>query len=304
MYCPNCGQSFPEGTAFCGICGAPLVKDPRRKKEKKKGSFGKGLFLGLLIMALVLGSVSLVFFFVNRPAASRRGWKTPEAAAEAFFAAAKQGDVEGMLRTFAFEEAEDHLDLDSWFEQGGNLNRKHIVRVPGDSDLLRACNGADHRSEVLLDLQTSYFYLAAPEIYSPACGTISVVDYPPQAVVCETQEDLDALFRAEDIAEQLSTIEVRKIWSFDDVPEKAAKGLERSWKRFNKYYKALLHPEGLKDVFVEFEINGETCYQELVLVCFDGKWYNLSCRGAFGIRLHSCSFQGALVPEKFLETDR
>ena len=28
MLCPNCGNQIPDGSKFCGACGAPLGEEP------------------------------------------------------------------------------------------------------------------------------------------------------------------------------------------------------------------------------------------------------------------------------------
>ncbi len=36
MFCPNCGNQLPDGSAFCGNCGAPV--DPRSNPQQPQGN--------------------------------------------------------------------------------------------------------------------------------------------------------------------------------------------------------------------------------------------------------------------------
>ena len=66
MKCRNCGATYPDGTAYCEICGNPLSAEPVQQEKKKVnlGGFGpKNLLLilvGVAVLVMFLGHVSLV----------------------------------------------------------------------------------------------------------------------------------------------------------------------------------------------------------------------------------------------------
>ena len=62
--CMKCGGQIPEGMAFCGICGNPVVQEPVTETvlpRVSKGTKAKGFIgMGLSIYALEMGIAGLI----------------------------------------------------------------------------------------------------------------------------------------------------------------------------------------------------------------------------------------------------
>lgn len=78
MFCPNCGAQVPDGSAFCGSCGARLGGAPQAPqqsvyqqapqqtaKQKKKISKGKVALIAVAAVAVVAVLGMLVNYFAG-----------------------------------------------------------------------------------------------------------------------------------------------------------------------------------------------------------------------------------------------
>ena len=271
MYCPNCNRSFPEGTAFCGTCGAPLVKDP---KKKKKASFGKGLLCGLLIMAVIGGAVLGALWFAGRPAP--RGYRTQEEAARAYMEAAAAGDPDRLLDTFALEEYTEHYDFEQLLQawravsiQSGNY--------PPDSAWGRALMTEQRRCWVLQQLKDLYGMTQLPEWEEPG----SLVNMTGRNEEYGSVENYMKEMQFDDLPKLLSAMKVTGICTCEEYWGEDASSEFSDFCRETvvKFSPELSGYDALSSVLIAYTFDGEPCCQELTQVCFDGRWYNLKPGG-------------------------
>ena len=62
MRCRKCGAENPEGSRFCGTCGAPMEEAPRKDPEKRKKK--RGWIAAVVIIAAV--GVMIAAFLIVR----------------------------------------------------------------------------------------------------------------------------------------------------------------------------------------------------------------------------------------------
>lgn len=260
MYCPKCKRSWPEGVAFCGTCGAPLVQEPK----KKKGGYWKGLLCGLLIMAVIGGAAVGIAYFAARPASetAAHGYDTPEKAVYAYFDAMKAGDVEGMLDTFVSDEFLKHYDLDLWAK---NYHApRDFIYLPADNDLAFSLNLQLVRRHALRNIIEAYIYDLYPDMTTDGL----------------TGSEIEAYFEqlsAEDMMDRLATIEIKNMYSVDEINDCMRLGNKKHpFGKHYEYVQDLYGFEDYSDYLIAFEMDGETFYRVLAQGCYNGKWYNLT----------------------------
>ena len=259
MYCPKCKKEMPDGMKFCGVCGTPLV-DPPKKKKKKKG-FWTGLLCGLLIMAVIGGILQLIFLFRGDRVS---GYDTPEEAAEAYFKAAKKGNPEAMIDTFAMEPYVENYDLEAQCDHLGIYSFNTPQLFPNENDYLTGLNLEKRRSCILTSLATMYLNLCLPDQE----GKPVAFDGKPYNTPQELIEDL----KKEDFEKNRKHLEVLEIQSIEYYIPKIDH-LEEGRDIIKENNKKVLHCEDSTELMVKFSFGGETWYQDMSLVSYDGEWY-------------------------------
>ena len=63
MYCKKCGKKLPDGSKFCGVCGAKqdsqIVQQSLKSKELKRSQYGLKtpiLLIGIFIVTKIAGA--------------------------------------------------------------------------------------------------------------------------------------------------------------------------------------------------------------------------------------------------------
>ena len=55
MFCKKCGNELEGNEKFCPSCGEPVIKEPKKKPEKKEKHW-KGLILAVCLLASGIGT--------------------------------------------------------------------------------------------------------------------------------------------------------------------------------------------------------------------------------------------------------
>lgn len=269
MYCPNCKIFFPDEPGFCGFCGAPLIENPERVN---KWDFVRGILCGLLIVAVIGGAVLGVLALQNLEISAPRGCGSPEAAVSAYFDAAKAGDAEGMLNTFSLQEYADHMVPEK-------APGKEAPSEAGSS-LLRSRNADLRRSTLLRQLETICLYTALPDLGRDGAVIGGQTSASGDRTPYKTPEAFIKQLEGSDVLKQLSSIKVRKILCTEDLHLEKNSPLDRQIRRSFREYAAQTRGDEFKEYLVEYEIGGKTCYRDMVVVRYGGKWYNYQPCGA------------------------
>lgn len=265
MYCPKCKKHMPEGMRFCGICGTPLVEEPKKKEKKKKGFF-TGLLCGLLIMALIGG----IFYLVTLFTGSSRGYRTPEDAALAYFEAAGKGDAEAMVDTFALEEFTDHYDLAAACDYMGRYQAGGAQSLPNTFDYLKTLNLEKRRSDVIQSFTYMYLSFVLPDKKN--------LYIPMQDGNFENGRDFVKTLNIRGLEEKLSSMEVANVRRVKDLYSLNGR-FELGWTNYRENTMKYLKCEDMEELLAELRVDGKTYYQDIVLAKIDGKWYNLQLGG-------------------------
>lgn len=72
MYCKKCGKKLPDGSKFCGVCGAKqdsqMVRQSLERKELKKSQYGLKEPIVLICIFIVIGILGWSGYkYINRP---------------------------------------------------------------------------------------------------------------------------------------------------------------------------------------------------------------------------------------------
>ena len=112
-FCVRCGAPLQEGAAFCGACGADQNPAPQPPKPKKKTA--RWLAAAAAVLAVCVGAFFLLknMHGTNRIAAA----DTPQEALEQYYEAAVKGDAHSAyaaagidLDAYAYEMAQERFD--------------------------------------------------------------------------------------------------------------------------------------------------------------------------------------------------
>ena len=109
--CIKCGTSVDESAKFCPSCGTRIKKKP--KKNTKGIIF---LLFGILIGAVTACTLMILLNNPKKTKMEGAGYKTPEDAVMAYAEYLKNGDMEGMISTFAVESYVEHFDMRAHLE--------------------------------------------------------------------------------------------------------------------------------------------------------------------------------------------
>ena len=273
MYCPNCKKEYPKGTAFCGTCGSPLIEKP--KKPKKKRPFLKGLLCGLLIMAVLAGTLGAVLHFTG--GSGSRGCGSPEDAVKAFMKAAKAGDMEAMLDTFAMEEYVENFDLAEYSEWIKIVTYSVPEILPGTNEFFRGITVERRRGYIANKLTSSYLNRRFPE----QNGKPFSIGGRPGAY--SSGSDLVKALDTEDLMEILDSIKVREIIPGEEIyREMKKKGIEENREKQAERDRKFLGCDETTEYVVKFDMDGETWYLNLSLVKYGSRWFIKDIGGMLG----------------------
>ena len=219
------------------------------------------------------------------------GYESPEEAVAAYLEAMKNGDVAGMLATFAIESYVENADAQAslWrirvFMPGNSA-----LPLGGDYQLQTAA--AKRYAELANMLYYQWLALSWPEEYG---------EFGAQAVTFQDEAAVEA-FRADlaanDVAPLLETLEL-----IDFIP---AQNFNENYLSQNSLRTRAAQAAGygcdaMSDVVARLSIGGETWYQCMQCARYDGRWYNIAFSGNIGAMLGMDSYSAGLAPASAIE---
>ena len=137
-FCVRCGAPLPEGAAFCGACGADQNAAPQPPKPKKKTA--RWLAAAAAVLAVCVGAV---FLLKNAHGAKRfSAADTPQEALEQFYEAMFAGDAE---RAFAAAGVDLNAYASVWAEKQYDAYTEDY----SDSDAALSSAIQDYRAELI-----------------------------------------------------------------------------------------------------------------------------------------------------------
>ena len=200
------------------------------------------------------------------------GYESPEGAVAAYLEAMRNGDVAGMLSTFAIETYVENADAQAslWrvraFMPSGNA-----MPLGGEYQLPTAA--ATRYAELANALYYQWLALSWPEGYG---------EFAVQAVMFQDEAEVEA-FRAalaeNDISPLLADLE---LVGFAAPAERSNTYLSRINLQNLGQQVAAYGCDAMSDVVARLSIGGEEWYQCMQCACYDGRWYNIALNGNIG----------------------
>ncbi len=331
MYCPACGRSLRPEDLFCPQCGTRRPEDaaaptpaetvpvmggrpealpaqfpfptaadavpapaaPKRKGGKGLQSFWPGLVVGLVIVALLFGLLSLTGFLL--PGRTRsfteariegRGFNSGEEALLALAKAMKKMDTDKMISCYAVESFAENFRYDDYYAYYDmNPNYLTTAYYPEDSRF-----GADHNRLVRLGTvctEAGLPFVAAANGYfeNEMCPRNESTTHEYYRVYADRMKNADFTFS--DYSKALGGKDVKKTFSkmelvgkpFDITKARSKMFTEderrERYRQRNRQQAEAIGADEIRDYGVAVRIGGCDGYLTVQTVCYDGRWYIL-----------------------------
>lgn len=213
------------------------------------------------------------------------GFGSAEEAVTAYLEAMKNGDLEGMLATFAIETYVAEMDAQADLARMGVFQPSYGMRLPLGGDYQRQVAVAVRYGQLAESLASQWMLYSWPEGYA-AFGDESIAfqeDGDAEAFLTELAEN-DAAARWQEM-EVVGFVEPELMSTqYSDGAESRAR-------------QAASHGcDEIVSVVAKLDIGGEEWYQCMDAARYGEKWYNLSLVGYIGHLMGLSVYSGGLVP--------
>ena len=228
-----------------------------------------GLALGALLTALVMCIVLKTKSGETLKSVEGEGYESAEEAVTAYLNYLKEGNLEGVISTFAVESYVDNYDMDEYFEymqqfnpfiaNGGQMTTGFYF----DSDMARDLNIESRRAYILYNLHKQLM-----QIISHETDEEEIVETISDGRLYTFDEDsCKSVMKFLSTDPELDSIDIGNFLEHEDfgLPDD---GIKRTMKSLKKRWGA-----DVEQVIVELEIADEDYTLFMLCVCYDGKWY-------------------------------
>ena len=213
------------------------------------------------------------------------GYDSPEEAVTAYLEALKDGDVEGMLATFAIETYVAEMDAQAYLERLGAFQPTTGI-MPLGGDYKRQAAVAARYGQLAESLAYQWMLYSWPEGYEEfGHAVILREDGAVEAFLAGLAEnDAAARWQEMEIVEFVEPAELSDLY----LSERNQHNIARQVASYGC--------DELVTVAVKLDIGGEEWYQCMNVARYGEKWYNLSLSGNIGILLAMSSYAAGLAP--------
>lgn len=301
-YCVNCGTEIGNNIKFCPNCGAAVVSEKLKNPKGKIIFLFFGLLLGVTITGLALFSLGLIKF-ENRNTLEGNGYDTPEEAVIAYTEFLKEGDIDGIISTFAVESYIENYDVEEHLEYrnslllmtGNEFSRWQPVTC--DSEQSRIVNLEGRRSYISNQVFLEYLQSDLNNIDEDTYSVLkSGINNP---TVLNNDFSIDDAMSFLDNDPKFNTLVVGDTLENADIWDDPS-GMTEDYK---KRYKKILGAEDIESVCLSVEIDGEDYVLFMEAVCYNGKWYNLKMNNLISLYLGVDNISGGLKRSDELNLD-
>ena len=213
------------------------------------------------------------------------GFGSAEEAVTAYLEAMKNGDLEGMLATFAIETYVAEMDAQADLARMGVFQPSYGMRLPLGGDYQRQVAVAVRYGQLAESLASQWMLYSWPEGYAAFDGASVALseDGAVEAFLTNLAEN-DAAARWQEM-EVVGFVEPELMSTqYSDGAESRAR-------------QAASHGcDEIVSVVAKLDIGGEEWYQCMDVACYGGKWYNLSFVGYIGHLMGLSVYSGGLAP--------
>ncbi len=272
--------------------------------EVQKKGLGKGIFLliGLTVGVVLTCLLMAVVMTMNSKKAPAKvegaGYDSAEEAVDAYLNFLKEGDLEGVISTFAVESYADNYDMEAYFDRlqqfnsfitnGGQMTTGFYF----DSDMSRDLNIESRRAYILYCLHKQLM-----EIVVRNTDEEDVVDAVTdmRVYMFHGDDDIESVMDFLATDPELGSIEIKKHLDEDDYDFASEEAMNMAVKSLKKCWGS-----DIEQVVVEIEIGDEDYTLFMLCVCYDGKWYIADFGNPTGQFLGVKETSKGLIPEEEL----
>lgn len=300
-FCTSCGTQLSDEAQFCSVCGkrteqsqvqdngAGENKQPPAAPDARAAKKGPGwivfLLLGFAAAAIVMAILLAAGILrMNLGGSESRlegeGFDSPEEAVVAYAEYLKEGDLKGMLSTFAVESYVENVDMEAFYEQMGffDLSSKNSLGMafPNGEGLAEEINVEMRRGSIINMIYSQHMTRLLP---GTEFGELLERANLPFGQRDQWEEQAEKLVRALRQDPGFSDMEIGETFCAEDMlSEDKFEGYLKNLDRVSAYYGA----DELQDICLELTIDGAD-YQLFVQTGrYHGKWYNLTFNSALG----------------------
>lgn len=325
-FCTSCGTQLSDEAQFCSACGKKTEQPPAQADdaggngqppaqavgaEESKQSppapnartakKGPGGVVFLLLGFAAAAAVMAVLFVTGilkldlggpEPRLEGEGYDSPEEAVTAYAEYLKEGNLEGMLSTFAVESYVENFDMAMYIEMNGIILSPRAMAVTGtypwNNDPGAALNLELRRQQVCDIIYAQYIsqLLAGTEYESILDGMPKPLDAPSD----EAEQFIRILRRPPGF----SNMKIGKALFGEDMLSESV---------LEQHSEILTRPNAakadkLQDVCLELTIDGADYFLFFQTGRYHGKWYNMDSNSTLALLLgeSSARFCGGLYP--------
>ena len=237
------------------------------------------------LLALLLAAAPALGEGTETGALEGPGFGSAEEAVTAYLEAMKNGDLEGMLATFAIETYVAEMDAHADLARMGVFQPSYGMRMPLGGDYQQQVAVAARYGQLAESLAYQWMLFSWPEGYEEFGGTtISLTEDGDVGAFLTGLAENDAAARWQEM-EVVGFVEPELMSTqYSDGAESRAR-------------QAASHGcDEIVSVVAKLDIGGEEWYQCMDVACYGGKWHNLSFVGYIGHLMGLSLYSGGLVP--------
>lgn len=224
---------------------------------------------GASLRCVIVGLVLLIDPFPE-DTYEGEGFKTPEAAVRGYLEAPRDCDTEAMQKTFAIETMMEHYDVaEYWAYTAVNwkTTTPNINLLPSDFSFGYDLMLENRLASLANDILTP-FYMASEgafENLEAYCAEINYISDPDEILSFYDSH------RRSVYEPVLSSLKINDVYEEASLCERER--LPQSEAAWAKIYGA----DDCRFYVAEVEVDGNDCYFGMIVVCYDGVWYNARC---------------------------
>ena len=237
------------------------------------------------LLALLLAAAPALGEGTETGALEGPGFGSAEEAVTAYLEAMKNGDLEGMLATFAIETYVAEMDAHADLARMGVFQPSYGMRMPLGGDYQQQVAVAARYGQLAESLAYQWMLFSWPEGYEEFGGTtISLTeDGAAEAFLTNLAEN--------DAAARWQEMEVVGFVEPELMSTQYSDGAGSRARQAASY-----GCDEIVSVVAKLDIGGEEWYQCMDVACYGGKWHNLSFVGYIGHLMGLSLYSGGLVP--------
>ena len=231
------------------------------------------------------------------------GFDSPEDAVLAYLDAMREGDVNGMISTFAIETLVDNLDIAEYHERAASFNMNSSYPIRADDAYTRAILLLRRQTELNNQLMRQYFYFNADnEAFFdgapiPFTEHKEISDYATANQLFNDLMHPDWMDTLADMTYGRKALTEDRLDSFllDNFGRSIA-SLEASIQAYTSgSHKAVYGYDDYSSVAIEVRLDGNNYCLFMDVACYDGKWYNFQQGGMLASITGCSTFEFGLV---------